>query len=155
MRCLPLVVLPLVLGLAACDEDPAGSADPFFATNPEPGGEWNFARFDGKLVVRDRCVLIGGPDEYSLPIWRHDFTAERDDAGHLVVRDDEGVVVAIEGKAFAMGGGYVAEFQPPDRVEPRSTQVGRIEDGLGHSIPDRCLGDDVYGIWSVGQTTAL
>ncbi len=110
------------------------------------------ALYRGPLAVRDACVLIGGPEEYSVPIWPKGFTAERDGSGRLVVRDSDGGVVAIEGEIFEMGGGYVAEFSPQDKVEPRDDQVRTIEDALGYSIPDRCLGPDVYGIWSVGET---
>ena len=156
---LALLALPLALGLAACSGDtvdpaPAGL---FFPTKPYGDGSAPAALAEGKLVVRDACVLVGGPGagEYSLPIWWDDFTAERDDAGRLVVRDGDGVVVAIEGKPFAMGGGYIAEFQPEGLVEPRDRQIRRVEEGLGHEIPDRCLGADVYGIWFVGQTDPL
>ena len=158
----PFLALPLALGLAACASDPVDPADlsqagVFFPTKPDGDGSAALARAEGKLVVREGCVLISGPGpgEYSLPIWWDDFTAERDDDGRLVVRDGEGLVVAIEGKPFAMGGGYVAEFQPEGLVEPRETQVRRIEEGLGHAIPDRCLDADVYGIWDVGQTRPL
>lgn len=53
-----------------------------------------------------------------------------------------------------MDGGYVAEFRPEDKVEPRDDQLRRVGErfGLGYSIPERCLGPDVYGIWSVGET---
>jgi hypothetical protein len=162
MKRLPLLALLLALGLVACADDPMGPAESahaglFFPTKPDGDGSSATAQSEGKLVVRDQCVLVSGPGagEYSLPIWWDGFTAERDDAGRLVVRDEDGVAVAIEGKPFAMGGGYVAEFQPEGLVEARETQVRRIEDGLGHSIPDRCLGADVYGIWDVGETRPL
>jgi hypothetical protein len=29
--------------------------------------------------------------------------------------------------------------------------VHRVEEWLGYSIPERCLGPDVYGIWVVGE----
>ncbi len=49
-----------------------------------------------------------------------------------------------------MGGGYVAEFRPLDKVEPRQDQLRRLEEWLGYPIPERCLEPDVYGVWSVG-----
>jgi hypothetical protein len=124
----------------------------FFATKPEQDGASMTALYQGPLVVRDGCVLIGRPGEYTVPIWRKSFTAERDESGRLVVHDGEGAVVAIEGDSFEMGGGYVAEFQPQDKVEPREDQLRRVEEWLGYSIPERCLGPDVYGVWSVGET---
>ena len=113
------------------------------------------ALFRGPLVVRDGCVLVGSPGEYSLPIWWSGFTAERDASGRLVVRDADGTVVAIEGETFEMGGGYIAEFRPSEKVEPSDEQIRRVEDWLGEPIPDRCLTPDVYGIWSVGETEPL
>lgn len=158
MRRLSVLALPLVLGLIACADDLAPApAGLFFPTKPDGDYSSATARSEGKLVVREQCVLVSGPGagEYSLPIWWNDFTAEREDGGRLVVRDGEGAAVAIEGQPFVMGGGYVAEFQPEGLVEPRATQVRRIEEGLGHSIPERCLGADVYGIWDVGQIRPL
>jgi hypothetical protein len=102
--------------------------------------------------VRDGCVLIGSPGDYTLPIWWEGFTAERDESGQLVVRDVEGAVVAIEGESFEMGGGYTAEFRPQDKVEPREDHLRKVEEWLRYSIPERCLGPDVYGVWSVGET---
>jgi hypothetical protein len=106
----------------------------------------------GPLVVRYGCVLVGSPGEYSVPIWWKGFTADRDESGRLVVRDGDCAIVAIEGESFEMGGGYVAEFRPQDKVEPREDQLRRVEEWLGYSIPERCLGSDVYGVWSVGET---
>jgi len=96
--------------------------------------------------------LVGRAGDYSIPIWGQGFTAERNDAGLLVVRDEDGVVVAVEGESFDMGGGYVAEFRPQHKVEPRDGQLRRVDEWLGYPIPERCLGPDVYGVWSVGQT---
>jgi hypothetical protein len=110
------------------------------------------ALYRGPLVVRHRCVLIGSPGDYSIPIWRMGFTASRDESGRLVVLDREGVVVAVEGETFEMGGGYVAEFRPQGRVEPREDQVRRLEQSLGYLIPGRCLTPDLYGVWMVGDT---
>jgi hypothetical protein len=145
--------LAVGLLLAACSDAPASTeSDLFFPTNPEQGGDSMDALYQGPLVVRDGCVLIGRPGEYAVPIWWKDFTAERNGSGQLVVRDGEGAVVAIEAENFEMGGGYVAEFRPEDKVEPREDQLRRVEEWLGYSIPERCLGPDVYGVWSVGQT---
>ena len=113
------------------------------------------ALFEGPLLVRNGCVLVGDPDAYAVPIWPHGFTAGRDGSGRLVVRDDAGGVVAVEGKTFDMGGGYIAEFRPRDRVEEPQDQLRRIEQRLGFAISEQCLGPDVYGIWSVGETHPL
>jgi hypothetical protein len=97
-------------------------------------------------------VLIGGPGDYSVPIWPNGFTAEPDEAGRIVVRDAEGVVVASDGETFEMAGGFSVEFRPEDKVEPREQQLQRLEEWLGYAIPERCLGSDVYGVWIVGST---
>jgi hypothetical protein len=110
------------------------------------------ALFEGPLLVHDGCVLIGLPGAYSVPIWPHGFTATRDGSGRLVVRDDRGGPVAVEGAAFDMAGGYIAEFRPRDKVEEPEEQLRRVERSLGFAIPERCLGPEVYGIWSVGET---
>jgi hypothetical protein len=139
--------------LAACGETRASVAPGlFFPTKPEEGGAMMEALYRGPLVVRDGCVLIGGPGDYSVPIWWQGFTAERDESGRVVVRDGDGAVVAIESQDFEMGGGYVAEFEPKGRVEPRDQQLRNVERWFGVSIPERCLAEDVYGIWSVGET---
>lgn len=108
------------------------------------------ALFRGPLVVKDGCVLVGQPGEYSLPIWWNGFTAEPDPSAGIIVRDADGTVVAVEGRTFEMGGGYRAEFYPGE--EPRDVQLQRVEEWLGYEIPDRCLTPDVYGIWLVGET---
>ncbi len=109
------------------------------------------ALYRGPLFVRKGCVLIGRPGDYSVAIWPKDFTADHDEAGRLVVRDQRGDVVAIEGEAFEMGGGYVAEFRPESMVEPRDDQISTVERSLGYSFPERCLDGEVYGVWSVGE----
>ena len=153
MKRLLWFALAVCLLLAACSHAPASTeSDLFFPTKPEQGGVSMTALFQGPLVVREGCVLIGSPGEYTVPIWWKGFTAKRDESGQLVVYDGEGAVVAIEGKTFEMGGGYVAEFRPEDKVEPREDQLRRVEEWLGYSIPKRCLGPDVYGVWSVGGT---
>lgn len=156
MKRLQWFALAVGLILAGCGSQPE-SSDPelFFPTKPEQGGASMDALFRGPLVVRDGCVLIGGAGEYAVPIWWDGFTAERDESDRLVVRDGDGAVIAIEGRTFEMGGGYIAEFQPEDRVEPREQQLRRVEELLGDPIPDRCLGPDVYGVWSVGETEPL
>jgi hypothetical protein len=140
--------------LAGC-RDVAATSDPgfFFPTRKEQGGAVMEALYRGPLLVRDECVLIGGPDQYSLPVWWSGFTAERDESGRVIVRDGEGAIVAIEGERFQMGGGYTAEFYPGE--EPRDVQVRRVEEWLGYPIPDRCLGPQVYGVWVVGDTDPL
>jgi hypothetical protein len=147
-----LAVTFLLLG--GC-RDVAATSDPglfFPTTKSEQGGEMD-ALYTGPLVVRDECVLIGRPGEYSLPVWWKGFIAERDESGRVVVRDGEGAIVAIQGERFEMGGGYTAEFYPGE--EPRDVQVRRVEEWLGYPIPDRCLGPDVYGVWVVGETKPL
>jgi hypothetical protein len=108
------------------------------------------ALLHGPLVVRDGCVLVGRAGDYTLPIWLKGSTAERDGSGRLVVRDGGGAVVATEGETADVGGGYVAEFRPQDKVEPREDQLHRVEGWLGYPIPERCLDPEVYGVWSVG-----
>ena len=110
------------------------------------------ALYRGTLLVRDRCVLIGSPVDYSIPIWRKGFTTSLDESGRLVVLDSDGEVVAVEGETFEMGGGYVAEFGPQGRVETPEDQLRGLEQSLGYPIPDRCLTADVYGVWMVGET---
>ena len=61
-----------------------------------------------------------------------------------------GALVATEGEPVTLGGGYTAEFQPADKVPAKETQVADLERALGYSIPERCLGNDVYGVWAVG-----
>lgn len=76
----------------------------FFPKDPEQVAYME-ALYQGPLVVRDGCALIGRPGDYSLPIWRKGFTAERDESGRLLVRVGEGAVEAIEDESFEMGGG--------------------------------------------------
>ncbi len=113
------------------------------------------ALFRGPLVVKDGCILIGQPGEYSLPVWWGGFTAEPDTSGRVVVRDADRAVVAVEGETFETGGGYSAEFRPANRVEPPEEQIAGVEEWLGYEIPDRCLTADVYGVWIVGETEPL
>lgn len=156
------LAVALALLLAACDNAPsvreAGSATEqavFFPTQPDEPRAVMQALYRGAFLVHDRCVFIGESPpagNYSLPIWRKGFTASRDESGRLVVLDSEGAIVAVEGETFEMGGGYVAEFEPQGRVEPREDQLRRVEQSLGYSIPRRCLTPDVYGVWMVGET---
>jgi hypothetical protein len=141
--------------LAGC-RDVAATSDPglfFPTTKSEQGGAVMDALYAGPLVVRDECLLIGRPADYSLPVWWKGFTAERDESGRVVVRDGEGAIVAIEGERFEMGGGYTAEFYPGEEL--RDVQVRSVEEWLGYPIPDRCLGPQVYGVWIVGDTDPL
>jgi hypothetical protein len=124
----------------------------FFPMNPDPPGASMDALLRGPLVVRDGCVLAGEAGSLSLPVWPQGFSLDRDAAGTLVVLDAGGDVVAIEGEEFATGGGFTAEFQPADKVEPKDEQLRRLADWLGYDVPDRCLGKDVYGVWVVGDT---
>ncbi len=153
-----VVLMPIVaLLLAGCrGGSQTANTDLFFPTmEEEQGGASMTALFRGPLVVKDGCVLIGQPGEYSLPVWWSGFTAEPDRSGRIVVRDADGAVVAVEGETFEMGGGYRAEFRPADQVEPPEEQIARVEEWLGDAIPDRCLTPDVYGVWIVGETDAL
>jgi hypothetical protein len=144
--------------LVSCGGDAAaGSSEPglFFPTNPEEQTAVMTALYQGPLVVREGCVLLGRPGDYSVAIWPKGFTADRDDTGRLVVRDERGDAVAIEGETFEMGGGYVAEFRPESKVEPRGDQISTVEQSLGYSLPERCLDAEVYGVWSVEETHPL
>lgn len=151
---LALVVAALLGG--ACNDAPSvgNGPDLFFATHPQ-GPAVMQALFRGPLVVQDGCVLVGSAREYSLPVWPEGFAAERDQAGRLIVRNAEGATIAIEGEVLEMGGGYTAEFRPEDEVEPREDQLRRFTMSAGYKIPQRCLGADVYGIWSVGETEPI
>jgi hypothetical protein len=124
----------------------------FFATKPEQDVLSMDALYQGPLVVRNGCVLIGSSGTYTVPIWPKGFTAARDRSGRLEVRDPQGAVMAVEGETFEMGGGYVAEFRPRGKVQARNDQLRRVEESLGYAIPERCLRRDVYGVWSVGET---
>jgi hypothetical protein len=115
----------------------------------------SLALFRGPLVVRNDCVLAGQPGDYTLPIWQDGFTVERDDDGRAIVWDGDGATVAIEGEVFEMGGGYIAEFEPEDKVDPRDVQIEQVAGMTGNTIPKRCLGSDVNGVWWVGDTEAI
>jgi hypothetical protein len=143
------------LAVVACgDGSAARDSALFFPTTPEEqGGASMTTSFQGPIVVKDGCVLVGQAGEYSLPLWWSGFTAEPGTSGRIVVRDADGAVVAIEGDAFEMGGGYTAEFYPGE--DPPDEQITRVEEWLGYQIPDRCLTPDVYGIWVVGETEPL
>ena len=147
----------VLLLLTGCENgSTTGKTGLFFPTNDvEQGGAMMTALFRGPLVVVDRCVLVGEPGSYSLPVWWRGFIAEPDTSGRIVVRDAGGAVVAVEGEVFEMGGGYRAEFRPSDRVDPAEEQITGVEEWLGYEIPDRCLTPDVYGIWIVGETQPL
>lgn len=147
-----LTVVVAVAAFAACrgtrtptaDGSPSSDASItdaslFFATRDGPPSGMQ-ALYRGPLVVRNGCVLIGGPGDYTVPIWPHGFAAEPDGSGQIVVQDGGGTVVAVEGETFEMGGGYTVEFQPKDKVEPRDVQLQRLEGWLGYAIPERCLG---------------
>jgi len=99
--------------------------------------------------------LLGTQAPYFLPVWPKGFTAERDESGAVVVRNDKGQIIAIEGEPFDMGGGMTAEFSPADKVDPRSEQLQSLTDWLGYEIPERCLGPEVDGVWVVGETHPL
>jgi hypothetical protein len=152
-------LLGLLLVGAACGRGPSSIDEGlFFPTTKVKqgrGGAVMTAAYTGPLVVRDGCVLIGPSGQYSIPIWWKGFSADRDASGHVVVRDGDGATVAIEGQEFTMGGGFTAEFEPADKVEPRLTQLERGEKWLGYPIPQRCLTPEVYGVWVVGDTHAL
>lgn len=109
------------------------------------------ALFEGTLVVRDGCVLAESADTLTLPVWRDGYTARRNEADRIEVLDPDGSVVAIEGESFQMGGGYIAEFEPADRVDPKAEQLQIVADITGLEIPERCLAPGVYGIWWAGQ----
>ena len=147
-------VFAVALLLCACNAStPAGDTGLYL---PTAGSEaMMLALFRGPLVVRNDCVLAGQPGDYTLPIWQDGFTVERDDDGRAIVRDGDGATVAIEGEVFEMGGGYIAEFEPEDKVDPRDAQIDQVAEMTGNTIPKRCLGSDVYGIWWVGDTEAI
>jgi hypothetical protein len=150
MKRSPVLVAPLMFLACANAAPPPGEADLFLPTASSDAVM--DALFTGPLVVRDGCVLAGTAPNLILPIWQDGFSVARDDAGYVVVRDGDGATVAIEGEVFDMGGGFIAEFEPADRVEPRERQLRRVAELTGIAIPERCLVDGVYGVWWVGDT---
>jgi hypothetical protein len=140
-------------GLVPTSGDP-GVPQLFFPTVPGKGS-YEDALYRGPLLVRDDCLILGEPGDYMIPIWPDGFTAERDASGRLVVGDADGNPVAIQGEIVEMGGGYVAEFQPRDEVEPIDRQLERVTGMIGERIPERCLQPDVYGFWLVGETQPI
>jgi hypothetical protein len=149
-----LVVVASLL-FVACAKDASRPADAGLFLPTAGSDAVMDALFTGPLVVRDGCVLAGTASNLILPIWQDGFTAARDDAGRVVVRDGDGATVAIEGEVFDMGGGFIAEFEPADRVEPRERQLRRVAELTGITIPERCLVDGVYGVWWVGDTDPI
>jgi len=134
---------------------PGGAANVFIAVDPHTPNVVMAALSRSPLVVRDGCVLIGGSgQEPTLPIWPKGFTAGMDESGRVEVLDENGHVVAIQGQPFDMGGGYVAEFQPAGKVDPKDQQIATVESGLGYQLPAACV-SGIYGIWQVGETTPI
>jgi len=134
---------------------PGGDANVFIAVDPHTPNVVMTAFTRSPLVVRDGCVLIGGSgQDPTLPIWPKGFTAGMNDSGRVEILDENGHVVAIQGQPFDMGGGYVAEFQPAGKVDPRDQQIATVESGLGYQLPAACLAG-IYGIWQVGETTPI
>jgi hypothetical protein len=155
MKGLVRVAAALAALLTACGSAVPSASELFFPTDPQLPNAVMEALFEGPLTVRHECVMIGRPPDLSIAIWPKGFTAERDDSGRVVVRDERGDAVAIEDQAFDMGGGYVAEFRPEGKVEPAAQQIRRVEEHLGDPIPERCLGTGVYGVFLVGETHPL
>jgi hypothetical protein len=131
---------------------PAAGPDVFMAVDPTTPNAVMAALMEAPVVVRNGCVLVGSGSDLALPIWPKGYTADRGADGRLVIKDADGSVVGIEGTEIRMGGGYVAEFQPADKVEPKATQVARVESSLGYPIPDSCFAG-IYGIWLVGEVS--
>jgi hypothetical protein len=106
----------------------------------------------GPLVVRYGCVLVGSPASTACRSGGRASRPIETNPGVLSYATVKVRSWLSMGESFEMGGGYVAEFRPQDKVEPREDQLRRVEEWLGYSIPERCLGSDVYGVWSVGET---
>ena len=159
MRRSLLPTLSVALILFACSDAPSPEQPPSADAGlyfPTAGSEAMMqALFRGPLVVRADCVLAGEPGSYILPIWQEGFTLGRDDQSRVLVRNADGATVAIEGEVFEMGGGYIAEFEPSDRVDPRDAQLRAVAEMTGNTIPQRCLGPDVYGVWWAGETQPI
>ncbi len=133
---------------------PRQDADVFIAVNPHTENVQMTALLRAPMVVKNGCVLVGEGSSLSLPIWPKGFAAGLDESGRVVIRDTDQRVVAIEGQVMDMSGGYVAEFQPVGKVDPKDEQIAAVESGLGYQLPEACL-SGIYGIWQVGQTTPL
>lgn len=160
IRRIATIATALLMGLASiallvfvfrpAPSGPALSEDAVFFPTMQSGPSGMQALYEGTLIERDGCIFMDGGHQVSLPLWPNGYTVDRGPSDALQIRAEEGAIVAVVGEPISMGGGYVAEFFPPDRVEPRDIQIGRIEEQLG-PIPPRCLGSDVYGMWAVGS----
>jgi hypothetical protein len=134
---------------------PAGEgAGVFMAVDPNTRDAVMAALLRAPLLIRNGCVLLGAGDGATLPIWPKGFTADLDASGRVVIHDDNGRTVAIEGQPVELGGGYIAEFAPASKVDPKEGQIAHVESMLGYELPDGCL-SDTYGVWLVGQTTPV
>ena len=133
---------------------PAADAGVFIAVDPHSQNAVMDALTRSPLVVRNGCVLMGSGSDLTLPIWPKGFTASVNGSGRIEIFDTNAQVVAIEGQPVDMGGGYVAEFQPADKVAPRDQQIASVESGLGYQLPSECL-SGIYGIWQVGDATPI
>lgn len=138
------------LGLTPAPPEP----ELFSPTAPDEG-VYMQALYRGPFLVRDGCALIGQPGSYSIPIWREGFTSARDSSGRLIILDADGATVAVEGQAMEMGGGYVAEFEPANKVEPIDLQLERVANLIGEPVPERCLQPDIYGFWLAGEVQPI
>jgi hypothetical protein len=133
---------------------PGADADVFMAVDPHTPNAVMAALLRSALVVRDGCVLVGNGSDLSLPIWPKGYTASLDGSGRIEILDADGQVVAVQGQTFDMGGGYVAEFQPANKVAPKEQQIASVDSGLGYQLPAACV-SEIYGIWQVGDTTPV
>jgi hypothetical protein len=134
----------VVIALTDCtgDTHPRGyAAGVFFPTYPRsPEGVYPSALLaDVKLVEESGCLLGEGRDGgRSLLLWPDGYAPVRRD-GNIVVIDEDGNVVAEEGRRDSFGGG--------------TSGIGDARYKTGNDIPVRCrvAGD---GYWQVTPESA-
>ena len=134
-----------------------GSLSPSVATQGEVffpttrhGASGDDALYRGPLIERDGCIYIGGDSQVSLPLWPRGYSVVRDPSGALQIDAEDGSTVGTVGQQISMGGGYIAEFFPVDKVAPRDKQLAYVNQQLDEPIPQQCLAPDLYGVWLVG-----
>jgi hypothetical protein len=109
------------------------------------------AGFEGSLIRRGECLLIEDTSYLVLPVWPEGYTLDRNESGVLELLDGDGSIVGALDLPLAVGGGFIAEFQPQGKVEPRADQIQKAEELIDSPLPRQCLTDEVYGVWLVSS----